>query len=702
MSATTIPGSSLGNYTVIQTFVASDACGNLSSRDWTIEVFDDVPPVMVVPNDTIVGCDEFLGATPPAIEDGCGVATWSSQDSIVPGDCPGWYTILRTYTGQDDALNEVSDLQILQVVDTVAPEFTFVPAAVILECSEPVVLDSAQATDACSGLNLTSTLDTLLNLGANQYTLQVTWTATDLCGNTSQAVQDILILDQEAPTLLEAPDDAVLSFGDPLPINDWAEQFVYFDNCQDIDDLSLSYWIDTLETPVPCVDFVQIDWTLQDLAGNSTNHTQLIQLTDDDAPVWIEVAENLDLSCGDLWEVVDPLLEDHNEFEWSVEIDTIPGICAAQDLILVQFMAEDVCGNVSDTMIQEIQYSDSLAPEAISTPEDLMLTSTADIPDCDPEFTTWQDNCSEVQVECVTDTLNWECPGTFVLERTFIATDACGNASTATQLISVEDLEAPEWVSAPEDALLSCDSVLEALLPEELLVLDNESALDEIDVILASSVEEGDNCGWTLTNVYEATDGCGNMTSTAYTIAWVDSTAPTLASPLDDLELICLSEIPSCEDALVDGVDDCNDWNWYCDDEFEGGGCDGPDCTLIRTIHLLDACENESTVQQTIVVSEPPTVPELPSGISPNGDEINDLYMIANVGPNMGFPPCDWLTNTRLMVFDRWGSVVFESTDVTTPWDGTNLNGQPLPVGTYFVVFETQGATYKQTVDLRR
>ena len=54
------------------------------------------------------------------------------------------------------------------------------------------------------------------------------------------------------------------------------------------------------------------------------------------------------------------------------------------------------------------------------------------------------------------------------------------------------------------------------------------------------------------------------------------------------------------------------------------------------------------------------------------------------------------------MVFDRWGSVVFESTDVTTPWDGTNLNGQPLPVGTYFVVFETQGATYKKTVDLRR
>ena len=283
-----------------------------------------------------------------------------------------------------------------------------------------------------------------------------------------------------------------------------------------------------------------------------------------------------------------------------------------------------------------------------------------------------------------------------------MATDACGNVSSATQLISVEDLQAPEWVSAPEDLLLSCDSVLDALLPDELTVTDNESSLESIDVILASTFEEGDNCAWTLTSVYEATDGCGNMASTTYTIAWVDSTPPSLEAPLDDLLLVCLSEIPSCEEALVEGVDDCNDWNWYCDDAFVGGGCEGPDCTLIRTVHLLDACDNESVVEQTIVISEPPTVPELPGGISPNGDQINDLYMIANVGPNMGFPPCDWLTNTRLMVFDRWGSVVFESTNVTTPWDGTNLNGQPLPVGTYFVVFETQGATYKKTVDLRR
>jgi gliding motility-associated-like protein len=125
-------------------------------------------------------------------------------------------------------------------------------------------------------------------------------------------------------------------------------------------------------------------------------------------------------------------------------------------------------------------------------------------------------------------------------------------------------------------------------------------------------------------------------------------------------------------------------------------------CQIQRTITLTDACDNESSVVQLIHIEEPPTVPELPTGFSPNNDNFNDTYRIANVGPDPEFPPCDWLEGTKLMVFDRWGSLVFETSDVTIPWDGTNAGGRPLPVGTYFVVFETQGASYRATVDLRR
>ena len=160
--------------------------------------------------------------------------------------------------------------------------------------------------------------------------------------------------------------------------------------------------------------------------------------------------------------------------------------------------------------------------------------------------------------------------------------------------------------------------------------------------------------------------------------------------------------MPNCEDTDIDATDACNTWTWDCDDAFEGGGCNGPNCVLIRSITLTDACGNATTSDQTIVISEPPTAPDLPTGFSPNNDNFNDFYLIRNVGPNLGNLPCAWVENTSLNVFDRWGSLVFTSKDVTTPWDGTNLQGQMLSTGTYFVVFDANGTTYNAAVELRR
>ena len=68
-------------------------------------------------------------------------------------------------------------------------------------------------------------------------------------------------------------------------------------------------------------------------------------------------------------------------------------------------------------------------------------------------------------------------------------------------------------------------------------------------------------------------------------------------------------------------------------DAFEGGDCVSPDCGY-RSITLTDACGNATTADQTIVISEPPRTPNLPTGFSPNNDSFNDFYLIENVGPN--------------------------------------------------------------------
>ncbi|AMM50354.1 hypothetical protein TH61_03010 [Rufibacter sp. DG15C] len=70
---------------------------------------------------------------------------------------------------------------------------------------------------------------------------------------------------------------------------------------------------------------------------------------------------------------------------------------------------------------------------------------------------------------------------------------------------------------------------------------------------------------------------------------------------------------------------------------------------------------------------------EIPTGFTPNGDGINDVWVLKNL--NTMFPGC------RVTVYNRWGSPVFESRGYQKPWDG-NVMGKPVPAGTYYTVVE--------------
>ena len=53
----------------------------------------------------------------------------------------------------------------------------------------------------------------------------------------------------------------------------------------------------------------------------------------------------------------------------------------------------------------------------------------------------------------------------------------------------------------------------------------------------------------------------------------------------------------------------------------------------------------------------------------------NDLFIIHNL--EKVYPKC------QMTIFNRHGSIVYESPGYTTPWDGT-FKGEKLPMGTYF------------------
>ena len=689
-------------WTLNLTHVATDECLNSASLVETLTVIDTTPPVFTfVAQDLVLACTDSLPPPHAEVEDACGTATWTSTALWNEGECLGSGVWTRTYVATDEAGNQAEATQTLTVFDTVPPTFTTIPEASIQECGTPFVLDAAHAEDACSDVTLTWSLDSLPEAGATGGLL-VTWTATDACGNMADAAQTVSLVDNTPPTWLHVPADASLAVGDDLPWAAWLAEVQVEDMCTDSPDLSVDFTWDTLASEGACTDTLEVVWTVTDAVGLSSSAVQLVALADVQAPLVPEWPEDVETPCDVPFSDSLPLASDANDYTWTEELDTLTGPCPAEFIVRRTLQASDVCGNETSPWFQFIFHLDTVAPNVVTPPEDLLVGDPSDVPPCAFDALVWEDACSETTLSCATDTAETYCPGSFLLHRTYTVEDACDNSTSWVQSILVEDVEAPAVVSPLADLNVACDAVVTPWTVEDLDATDNATLAGDLVLEFLGETEEGDNCAWTKTFSYRLTDLCGNQADTSYAVTWADTDPPQWGSALEPLEFHCPVEVPNCEDTDIDAADACNTWTWDCVDAFEGGECNGPDCVLIRSITLTDACGNATTQDQNIFISEPPTAPDLPTGFSPNNDSFNDVYLIRNVGPNLGNLPCDWLDNTSLNVFDRWGSLVFTSNDVTVPWDGTNLQGQMLPTGTYFVVFDANGTTYNAAVELRR
>ncbi|HPT20296.1 MAG TPA: gliding motility-associated C-terminal domain-containing protein, partial [Bacteroidales bacterium] len=70
---------------------------------------------------------------------------------------------------------------------------------------------------------------------------------------------------------------------------------------------------------------------------------------------------------------------------------------------------------------------------------------------------------------------------------------------------------------------------------------------------------------------------------------------------------------------------------------------------------------------------------KFPTLITPNGDEKNEYLILKGL---------ETLEKTEIVVFDRRGTVVYKNSNYNNDWNGVNMNGDPLPDDTYFVVLK--------------
>jgi gliding motility-associated-like protein len=117
---------------------------------------------------------------------------------------------------------------------------------------------------------------------------------------------------------------------------------------------------------------------------------------------------------------------------------------------------------------------------------------------------------------------------------------------------------------------------------------------------------------------------------------------------------------------LVAEVTDSGDTTYFHQPERGLAGC--------YAVTALDTFLNESGLSNIICTDNCPTY-VLPNAFTPNGDGVNELFI--------PYPYC-FIESIDITVFNRWGEMVYRTNDPNINWDGNNLNGKPLPSGTYY------------------
>ena len=99
-------------------------------------------------------------------------------------------------------------------------------------------------------------------------------------------------------------------------------------------------------------------------------------------------------------------------------------------------------------------------------------------------------------------------------------------------------------------------------------------------------------------------------------------------------------------------------------------------CYFVTAIDSLPY-QNESIPSNTVCIDNCDPIYELPNVFTPNGNDINDLYH-----PIL---PYKFVESININIFNRYGDLIFNTTDPMINWDGTYLStGEKVTDGVYF------------------
>jgi gliding motility-associated-like protein len=121
-------------------------------------------------------------------------------------------------------------------------------------------------------------------------------------------------------------------------------------------------------------------------------------------------------------------------------------------------------------------------------------------------------------------------------------------------------------------------------------------------------------------------------------------------------------------------------WNMGNGDVFGGTSIDyyytEPGTYTVSMTAIDNLCDNTQTISSEVIFAGPVmSMANVPNVFTPNADGNNDVLKILSI---------DGSAEYSMVIFNRWGLKVFETTDSSIMWDGTTRNGAEAADGVYF------------------
>jgi large repetitive protein len=687
------------------TYTVTDVNNNSDVCSFDITVIDTQNPVITCPDDinqtADAGlCEAAVAIGIPVTTDNCGVLS-VENDFNLTNDASDTYpvgTSTVTYVVTDISTNTATCSFNVIITDNEDPTITC-PGDInetaeagictaTLVILEPVTADNCGVASVVNDFNLTSDASDTYPVG----TTTITYLVTDLSGNTETCSFDIVITDDEDPTIdcsdvTQTADPGVCEAVVTIPVP------VTADNCAVLS-FSNDFTGTTNASATYPVGTTTVTYVIADVNGNTSGCTFEVTVTDDESPIFVNcpASTTIILELGDCdsehaW--VEPTLVDNCDNNPTITPDPVyfSGYLFPTGSTEVVYVGEDMYGNTT-TCEFTVLVIDINIPTVSDCPVDQNLNTE---PGLCGAVATWEDPIAEDL--CSTTLLlesDYETGETFPVGSTLVTytvTDISGNVNADCSFtITVVDVEFPVISNMPADTLYFCAG--------EEVVWDDIAVSDNCDVTLSTSVNSGDNfeTGFT-TVVVTAVDNSGNTTTDDFVVRVYPNPNVTLSESNFD---VCIANDFSVR---VIAPSTTESYAWYFGNTLvsqvssfgiESVVIENAGVYRLITTNIESGCTTEN---QFILTVELCAI-EIPEGFSPNDDGINDLFVIKNIE---AYP------NTVVEIYTRWGAKVYESSSYDNTWDGRSINdlnykGDELPEGTYFYTIKLGGnasdATY--------